>query len=287
MKQQREEAARLAREAEEAGEAERAKAGKKAPKAKGKPEPPDSRQSPREDSPQAAMPVAIPTYEEHCNKVAQDFAGLELQPVIQSIEGEGHGWIAALDLQFAAVGKRVCGVLLKGEEFRPLAIVFLEAARFLSRSAQEPAKTEADLLAQIKSKTMAFEESNNARESELAEIVHNIQVHCSALMSLSRLCTLSVGYGPLQIQGGQQGRGAGVPGVLGSRGAILVGTRPQRRGGPPPLRTPNLSHGTMCFVGARGARDFALGIRGKRTRGARGAMRGVRAVRTVWCASFF
>ena len=47
------------------------------------------------------------------------------------------------------------------------------------------------------------------------------------------------------------------------RGALLVGTRPQRGGGtpPPPLRTPKLSHGTMCFVGAGGAGDFVLGIR--------------------------
>ena len=30
---------------------------------------------------------------------------------------------------------------------------------------------------------------------------------------------------------------------------------------PPPLRTPKLSHRTMCFVGARGAGDFVLGIR--------------------------
>ena len=46
-----------------------------------------------------------------------------------------------------------------------------------------------------------------------------------------------------------------------ARGALLVGTRPQRGGGgghpPPPLRTPKLSYGTMCFVGAR---DFVLGI---------------------------
>ena len=48
-----------------------------------------------------------------------------------------------------------------------------------------------------------------------------------------------------------------------ARGPILVGTRPQRGGvgDPPPLRTPKLSHGTMCFVGARGAGDFVLGIR--------------------------
>ena len=33
-------------------------------------------------------------------------------------------------------------------------------------------------------------------------------------------------------------------------------------GGPPPLRTPKLSHGTMRFVGgAGGAGDFVLGIR--------------------------
>ena len=43
------------------------------------------------------------------------------------------------------------------------------------------------------------------------------------------------------------------------RGVLLVGTRPQRGGGPPPpLWTPILSHGTMCFVGAG---DFVLGIR--------------------------
>ena len=44
-------------------------------------------------------------------------------------------------------------------------------------------------------------------------------------------------------------------GVL-PRGALLVGTRP--KGGA--LRTPKLLHGTMCFVGARGAGDFVLGI---------------------------
>ena len=39
---------------------------------------------------------------------------------------------------------------------------------------------------------------------------------------------------------------------------------PDPKGGgetPPPLRTPKLSHGTMCFVGAGGAADFVLGIR--------------------------
>ena len=39
---------------------------------------------------------------------------------------------------------------------------------------------------------------------------------------------------------------------------------PDPKGGgdpPPPLRTPKLSHGTRCFVGARGAGDFVLGIR--------------------------
>ena len=48
-----------------------------------------------------------------------------------------------------------------------------------------------------------------------------------------------------------------------ARGALLVRTRPQRGGGgdPPPLRTPKLSHGTRCFVGAGGAGDFVLGIR--------------------------
>ena len=30
---------------------------------------------------------------------------------------------------------------------------------------------------------------------------------------------------------------------------------------PPPLRTPKLSHGTVCFVDAGGAADFVLGIR--------------------------
>ena len=48
------------------------------------------------------------------------------------------------------------------------------------------------------------------------------------------------------------------------RGLALAGTRPQRGGGggtPPPLRTPKLSHGTVCFVGAGGAADFVLGIR--------------------------
>ena len=39
---------------------------------------------------------------------------------------------------------------------------------------------------------------------------------------------------------------------------ILVGTRPQGGGA---LRTPKLSHGTMCFVDAGGTADFVLGIR--------------------------
>ena len=49
----------------------------------------------------------------------------------------------------------------------------------------------------------------------------------------------------------------------GPRGALLVRTRPQRGGGGGggALRTPKLSHGTRCFVGAGGAGDFALGIR--------------------------
>ena len=50
-----------------------------------------------------------------------------------------------------------------------------------------------------------------------------------------------------------------------ARGLALAGTRPQGGGGgghpPPPLRTPKLSHGTVCFVGAGGAADFVLGIR--------------------------
>ena len=43
------------------------------------------------------------------------------------------------------------------------------------------------------------------------------------------------------------------------RGPILVGTRPKGGGGGTPLRTPQLLHGTMCFVGAGGAGDFVLG----------------------------
>ena len=43
--------------------------------------------------------------------------------------------------------------------------------------------------------------------------------------------------------------------IVAARGPILVGTRPQR-GRRGPLRTPKLLHGTMCFVGARGAGDF-------------------------------
>ena len=42
------------------------------------------------------------------------------------------------------------------------------------------------------------------------------------------------------------------------------GPDPKGGGGgapPPPLRTPKLSHGTVCFVGAGGAADFVLGIR--------------------------
>ena len=52
------------------------------------------------------------------------------------------------------------------------------------------------------------------------------------------------------------------------RGPLLVRTRPQRGGGgpPPPLRTPKLSHGTRCFVGAGGAGDFVLGIRRRECR---------------------
>ena len=45
-------------------------------------------------------------------------------------------------------------------------------------------------------------------------------------------------------------------------GRSWSGPDPKGRGGgtPPPLRTPKLSYGTMCFVGARGTGDFVLGI---------------------------
>ena len=43
------------------------------------------------------------------------------------------------------------------------------------------------------------------------------------------------------------------------------GRHPTPKGGgggtPPPLRTPKLSHRTVCFVGAGGAADFVFGIR--------------------------
>ena len=45
-----------------------------------------------------------------------------------------------------------------------------------------------------------------------------------------------------------------------TRGALLVGTRPKGGGGGGALRTPKLSQRTMCFIGARGAADFVLGI---------------------------
>ena len=46
-------------------------------------------------------------------------------------------------------------------------------------------------------------------------------------------------------------------------GRSWSGPDPKGGGGdpPPPLRTPKLSHGTRCFVGAGGAGDFVLGIR--------------------------
>ena len=54
------------------------------------------------------------------------------------------------------------------------------------------------------------------------------------------------------------------PLYIGSTGAG-PGRDPTPKGGggapPPPLRTPKLSHGTVCFVGARGAANFVLGIR--------------------------
>ena len=45
-------------------------------------------------------------------------------------------------------------------------------------------------------------------------------------------------------------------------GRSRSGPDPKRGGGggDPPLRTPKLSYGTMCFVGARGAGAFVLGI---------------------------
>ena len=51
----------------------------------------------------------------------------------------------------------------------------------------------------------------------------------------------------------------------GHGGRPWPGPDPKGGGGgghpPPPLRTPKLSHGTVCFVGAGGAADFVLGIR--------------------------
>ena len=51
----------------------------------------------------------------------------------------------------------------------------------------------------------------------------------------------------------------------GARTGGAPGQDPTPKGGgggpPPPLRTPKLSHGTRCFVGAGGAGDFVLGIR--------------------------
>ena len=45
-------------------------------------------------------------------------------------------------------------------------------------------------------------------------------------------------------------------------GRSWSGPDPKGGGGrTPPLRTPKLSYGTMCFVGAGGAGDFVLGIR--------------------------
>ena len=52
--------------------------------------------------------------------------------------------------------------------------------------------------------------------------------------------------------------------VLVHGGRPWSGPDPKGGGGgdpPPPLRTPKLSHGTRCFVGAGGAGDFVLGIR--------------------------
>ena len=47
-------------------------------------------------------------------------------------------------------------------------------------------------------------------------------------------------------------------------GPIVVATRPQRGGDPPPpVRTPKLSYGTMYFVDAGGAGDFVVGIRAR------------------------
>ena len=54
---------------------------------------------------------------------------------------------------------------------------------------------------------------------------------------------------------------AGWGGGGGHGGRSWSGPDPKGGGGPPPLRTPKLSHGTRCFVGAGGAGDFVLGIR--------------------------
>ena len=43
-------------------------------------------------------------------------------------------------------------------------------------------------------------------------------------------------------------------------GRSWSGPDPKGGGGGGALRTPKLSYGTMCFVGARGAGDFLLGI---------------------------
>ena len=62
--------------------------------------------------------------------------------------------------------------------------------------------------------------------------------------------------------GGGGSRGSVTPPTPTARGPILVRTRPQRGGvpPPPPLQTPKWLYRTMGFVGARGAGDFVLGI---------------------------
>ena len=45
------------------------------------------------------------------------------------------------------------------------------------------------------------------------------------------------------------------------RGRSRSGPDPKGGGGGGALRTPKLLQGTMCFVGAKGAGDFVLGIR--------------------------
>ena len=94
--------------------------------------------------------------------------------------------------------------------------------------------------------------AHNRRQCSTCTAVGRGVRHCCARRHTGHPPPTDTARGAGQSEGG---------GVAHPRGALLVRTRPQRGGGGGALRTPKLSHGTRCFVGAGGAGDFVLGIR--------------------------